>query len=408
MTRAPPRPARLLPGAGDGTGITRHDAGLQVADIDAQLQGVGADNTHHLPLTESLFHFPPQVGKIAPPVARHELGVAGLAFSELVLQVFRQDFHVEAAGGEDDGLDVVGDKVRRHLARRRHRRLPDTELAVDDGGIEEDKGLRRRGGTAFVDQVHGTADDPLRVFLRIGHRGGTADEDGAAPVKAADPDQAPDHVGQVAAEDAAIDVEFVDNHVLQVGEELLPFRMMGENPRMEHVGIGDHHVPLFADRLAGIGGRVAVVGIGPDVRLHLSDKAVNFMHLILGEGLRGKHVEGAAFRLFKNALEHGKIVAEGFSARRGGDEDHVATPADLLDRLALVAVQLTDTPRLKDGTDLRMHPRGIGNETASERGNVLHRPDVLHETPVLLDTGDPLLHGELGHRRSPRASFPQR
>jgi len=48
---------------------------------------------------------------------------------------------------------------------------------------------------------------------------------------------------------------------------------MGQNAGMEHVRIGHHHVPLFADSLTGIIGGVAVIGKGFDIRLQFLDQA---------------------------------------------------------------------------------------------------------------------------------------
>ena len=50
--------ARLLPGAGNGAGITAQHAGRQAADIDTQLQGVGGDHRIHPAAAESLLDLP--------------------------------------------------------------------------------------------------------------------------------------------------------------------------------------------------------------------------------------------------------------------------------------------------------------------------------------------------------------
>ena len=321
LARAPPRPPGLLPGAGDGAGIAAEDRRLQVADVDPQLQGVRRHDPHHLAAAQACLDLPAEVGEVSPAVARDELGVHGLPLCEPVLQVLRQDLDVQAAGGENDRLDVVLDEFRGHLPNRRQGGLADAELPVDDGRVVEDEGLGRRRRPALGDERHGTLQEPLRVLLRVRHRGGTADEDRVPAVEAADPDETAQDVRHVGAEDPPVDVEFVDDHILEVREELLPLRMVGEDPGVEHVGVRDNDVALPADRLPGVVGGVPVVGVCLDIGLELADQAVDLVHLVLGEGLRREEVEGAGFRLFEDLLQNRQVVAEGLAARRRGDED---------------------------------------------------------------------------------------
>ena len=231
----------------------------------------------------------------------------------------------------------------------------------------------------------------------IGDRGRAADEDGVPAVEAADPDEAPEHVRQVGAEDAPVDVELVDDHVLEVLEELQPLRVVGEDPGVEHVGVRDDDVALPADRLAGVVGGVPVVGVGLDVRLHLADQAVDLVHLVLGEGLGREEVEGAGLRLFEDLLQDGQVVAEGLAARRRGDEDDALALADQINGLGLVAVELTEPPRREDIPQGGMDPCRIFRKFAGAGGDLTDRPDVLHEPPVLFGPREPLLQGQFCH-----------
>ena len=69
----------------------------------------------------------------------------------------------------------------------------------------------------------------------------------------------------MAAVDAAIIMQLVDDDVAQVLEALRPLGVMRQDAAVQHVGIGQHDVGALADRLAGILRRVAVVGERPDV-----------------------------------------------------------------------------------------------------------------------------------------------
>ncbi len=342
LSRAPPRPPRLLPGARDRAGIAAEDRRLQIADVDPQLQGVGRDDPHHLAAPEARLDLTAEVGEITPAVAGDELGVHGLSLGELVFEVLRQDLDVQAAGGKDDRLDRVFDEFRGDLPDRRQGGLADPELPVDDGRVIEDEGLGRRRRPALLDGNDGPLQEPLRVLPGIRHRGGAADEDRVPAVEAADPDQTPEHIRQVGPEDAPVDMELVDDHILEIRKEFLPFRMMGEDPGVEHVGVRDDDVALPADRLPGVVGGVPVVGVGLDVGLHLADQAVDLVHLVLGEGLRREEVEGAGLRLFEDPLEDRDVIAEGLAARRRGDQDDALALADQINGLRLVAVKLAD------------------------------------------------------------------
>ena len=263
------------------------------------------------------------------------------------------------------------------------------ELSVDDGRVVEDEGLGRPGRTALVDEDELLLDEVLRMLLGIGHGRGAADEDGVLSVEAADPFQAPEHVGHVAAEDPPVDVKLVHYHVLQIGEELLPLGVVGQDAGVEHVRVGDHHVALLADRLPGVVRRVTVVGEGLDVRLQLADEAMHLRHLVVGEGLRGKEVDGPRLGLLDDLLEHGDVVAEGLAACRGRDEDHVPALVHELDGAGLMAVELRDAPSDEDLLYARIYPRGIWSKTTLRCGYVGDGCRVLPEAPVVLGAGKP-------------------
>ncbi len=114
----------------------------------------------------------------------------------------------------------------------------------------------------------------LGQFGRVRDRGRTADELRLRAVEGADAGQAPQHVGDVAAEDAAVRVQFVDDDVLEVLEETVPLVVVGEHAGMEHVRVGDHDVPGQPDGAPRGDRRVAVVGIGLDVDAERADEVV--------------------------------------------------------------------------------------------------------------------------------------
>ena len=96
----------------------------------------------------------------------------------------------------------------------------------------------------------------------------------------------------MAAEDAPVVVQLVDDDVAQVLEEALPLGVVRQDPGVQHVRVGDHDVPGQAHGPRAATGRVAVVGVGLDVRPQGLDQAVQLGVLVLGEGLGGEEVEG--------------------------------------------------------------------------------------------------------------------
>ena len=397
LTRAPSGPSGLLPGAGDRAGVAAEDGRLQVADVDPEFQRIGRHDPHHLASPQPRLDLPAEVRQVAPAVAGDELGFDRFSLREPVLEVLRQHLDVQPAGGEDDRLDVVFDQFRGHLPDRRQRGLADAELPVDDRRIVEDEGLARGGRPALVDQRHRALQQALRVLPGVRDRRGAADEDRIPAIEAADPDQAPEHVGQVGAEHAAVDVELINHDVLEVREELLPLRVVGKNSGVEHVGIRDHDVALSADRLPGVVGGVPVVGEGPDVGLHLADQAVDFVHLVLGEGLRREKIQGAGFRLFEDFLQDRQVVAQGLAAGRRGDQNDALAFPDQVHGLRLVAVKPADSPGRKDGLQGGVDPGRVRREDALTGRDPADRPDMLHEPPVLFGPREPLLQGQFRH-----------
>ena len=65
----PAGPARLLPGAGDRARIAVDDARLQLADVDAELQRVRADDAEDLAAAQAPLDLPPLLRQIAAAVA---------------------------------------------------------------------------------------------------------------------------------------------------------------------------------------------------------------------------------------------------------------------------------------------------------------------------------------------------
>ena len=163
-----------------------------------------------------------------------------------------------------------------------------------------------------------------------------------AVVEGAHPPQPAQHVRQVAAEDAPVGVQLVDDDVAEVGEQLHPAGVMGQHPGVQHVRVGDHDVAGLTNRLASADRCVAVIGVGLEVDLHLADEAVQLGQLVLGQRFGGKQIQGACFRIAEHRLEDGQVVAGGLAGGRRGDNHQVFAGQCETGRLRLMGVQPGD------------------------------------------------------------------
>ena len=137
------------------------------------------------------------------------------------------------------------------------------QLTVDDRRVVEDEVALALGGAVMVDQRDRRLDQPLGQLLRVCQRRRGAKEVRVAAVEAADALQAAQHVGHVAAEDAAVGVQLVQHHVAQAAQQFGPLRMVGQDAGVQHVGIRQDGTCLASDAAALALRGVAVVGGGP-------------------------------------------------------------------------------------------------------------------------------------------------
>ena len=161
--------------------------------------------------------------------------------------------------------------------------------------------LLTTGGAAAVDELHRLFQQPLGQLLWIGNGGAGADKLGPAAVKSADALEATQHIGHVAAKDAAIGVQLVDDHVAQPAKKLGPAGVIRQDAAVQHVRIGEDQAGIFAQGGAMGGGRVAIVG--GNLRLvnwwigrwgsDLGSQRMELSKLILGQGFGGKKIQGA-------------------------------------------------------------------------------------------------------------------
>ena len=296
--------ARLLPGAGNGSRIPAHHAGVQRTDVNAQLQRVGGYHSVHLSVPQALFNLPAFPGQIAAPVAPDFAGIAQ-RIPDHVLQVAGQHFHRQPGPGKGNGLDAVLEQHPADGPGNRDRALADPQLPVHHRRVVEHKMALAHGGTVFIDQGHRTADQRLRQFLRIGDGGTAENELRMTAVELAQAHQPAEHIGQVAAEDAAVGVDFVNHDIPQVLKQLDPLGVMGQDAGMQHIRVGHHDVACLPHGAAGCGGRIPVVCIGFDINTHALDHVIQLADLVGGQGLCRKQIECPGVLILQDGGKHG-------------------------------------------------------------------------------------------------------
>src|SRR5260370_39247665 len=106
----------------------------------------------------------------------------------------------------------------------------------------------------------------------------------------------------MAAEHAAVSVQFVENDVAEIFKKARPPSVMREDPSVQHVWIREDNVAFFANGFAGVGGRIAVVSENAEAIFQALIQVVEFGELVLCEGFSGKEIERARVGIFERRV----------------------------------------------------------------------------------------------------------
>ena len=114
---------------------------------------------------------------------------------------------------------------------------------------------------------------------------------------------------------------------------------MGQDPDVEHVGVGDHEVGLAPDRGPLLAGRVAVVDRGAEVAVQ--PEPLERARLILRQRLGRVQEQRPRGRIVGECLERRDLKAQRLAGGGAGGDDRRSVQC-CLDRLGLVRVELID------------------------------------------------------------------
>ena len=245
----------------------------------------------------------------------------------------------------------------------------DAELGVRDRGVDDEDVLATRRRAVVVDELDRCLEHSLGKLARVGDRGAGADEDRIRAVVGADPPQPADEVGDVAAEEAAVRVQLVDDDELQVLEQLEPLRVVRKDRRVEHVRVRDDDLPGGPHDAADVGRRVAVVGVRLQADVGRIGQGAQLHELVRRQRLGGEEVERPGRGVLRDRVEDRQVVAERL-ARCGRRDDHeVALRRCRLERRRLVGVERLDpasAQRVDDPPVDGLRPRRVSRRTRLE------------------------------------------
>ena len=246
---APPGPAPHLAQRGDRAGEGDADRRVERADVDAELQRVGGDDAEQLAVDEPLLELAPLLRRVARAVGRDPLGQLGApAVLERELRELRHQLDRLARLHEDDRPRALADELGEQVGGLGERRAAGRELLVGDRRVpHRDRLLRARRAVAVDHRDVVEAGQPLGQLARVGDRRARQQEARLGPVGGGDPAQPPQHVGDVGAEHAAVDVRLVDHDHGEVREHVRPRAVVGQHAEVEHVRVGEDHVRPAAD-----------------------------------------------------------------------------------------------------------------------------------------------------------------
>ena len=212
-------PPRLLAEAGDGTGEAADHHRVQAAYVDAQFQGVGAGQAQQFAFVELSFQSAAILRGIARTISGDALRIQRSAHgAELLGSTHRHGFRTAPGSGEREGTRAGGDDAPHDFRGFRGGRAANgcavlTCHVVQKTGFPEGDGSLAQGGAILGDRGHlGTAGQSVRMGGGIHAGGGSEDHHGRVFHQA---EESAQHQCHMRAEDPAVDVAFVDNHVFQ-------------------------------------------------------------------------------------------------------------------------------------------------------------------------------------------------
>ena len=217
------------------------------------------DDAQHLAVAQPALDRASFGGQIARAIAA-DPGARAEVLAQRLAKRREHDLDRGPRPPEDHRLATRAKEGQRPPLGQGHRRTARPGGGVQDRRIDQQHVSLARRRAVAVDQAHRPSDERLGQLLRVPDRRRAAHDDGVRAVVAAQPQQPPQDVRDVAPEHAAVRVELVDDDDPQLLEQLEPLGVVGQDRRVEHVRVGHDDLPGLADRRSDGRRGVAVVG----------------------------------------------------------------------------------------------------------------------------------------------------
>ena len=173
----------------------------------------------------------------------------------------------------------------------------DPQLAVDHRRVVEDEILFPGRCAIVFNQGKRLLHQRFGQLLGVGNGCRTADKLRFGTVKLTNPLQSSNQVGQMAAINAAIIVQFINDEIAEVFKGLGPLGVVWQNAAMQHVWIREHNIGPFSNGTAGVLRRIAIVGESADIGTHRFHQSIELLQLIFGQRLGRKQIHGSCPRI---------------------------------------------------------------------------------------------------------------
>ena len=223
------------------------------------------------------------------------------------MQICEQHFSVQPAVCENHCLQSALQEFLREPRSFVDAAAANSEIAIDHRRIVKNKKFFAGGRAVCIHHFHFFFQKIGGEFARIRDRGAAANELRLRSIECRHAVQPTQHVAQMAAEDSAIGVEFIEHHILQIFEQPLPLGVMRKNSSVQHVWIAEDDVPFFADRFACVRGSVAIVSKNSEGVIETLPQIVKLGELILRQRFRRKKIQRPRIRICETAFITGKL-----------------------------------------------------------------------------------------------------
>ena len=356
----PAGPAELLPRGGHRTRVAGQDRDVEAADVDAQLERVGRDDTEDLAVAQPALDRSAFGRQVAAAIAP-DAAVRPIALAQRLPQAREQQLDRDPRPPEHDRLATGPEEGQRPALGQGDRRSAGAAGRFHDRWVDQQHVPLAGRGAVPIDEPGRATGQHRRQLGGVPDGRRAAHDDRATAVVGTDPEQPAEHVGDVAAEHAAVRVQLVDHDQLELLEQLEPLRVVRQDRRMEHVRVGHDDLPGRSHGRPDRRRRVAVVRRGDDRQLGRGCQLTELGDLVLAEGLGREEEQCPGRRVLGDGLQGWQRVAQRL-ARRSGRHDHdVLAGMDRLDRLGLVGVEAFDAPRREALDDAAVQPwRHVG------------------------------------------------